>query len=83
MAYETRDNTGALFRNDRKEKDTHPDYTGTCMVNGCEMFFDAWLKTSESGRKWMSFSFKAKQKQDKPTGKPVRGGRVVDDEIPS
>ena len=24
---------------------------------------DAWLKSAESGRKWMSFSFKPKQKQ--------------------
>ena len=79
MPHNQRDNTGALFRNENKTKDTSPDYSGTCTIAGVEMFFDSWIKTSESGRKWMSFSFKAK-KQDKGTGKPVRGGRVVDDD---
>lgn len=61
--YETRENTGSLFRNEQKTNERGPDYSGTCNVAGVEYFFDGWLKTSESGRKWMSFSFKPKQKQ--------------------
>jgi uncharacterized protein (DUF736 family) len=55
--FEQKDNSGALFKNDRKEKDTHPDYRGTCMVNGVEMAMSAWLRTSKNGTKYMSFSF--------------------------
>ncbi len=66
MSYETRDNTGKLFKNEKKEKDSHPDYTGTALVNGVEHYMDAWLKTSDSGRKWMSFSFKPKQAKAPP-----------------
>jgi hypothetical protein len=31
MAYEHKENKGSIFKNDRKEKDTHPDYTGQLM----------------------------------------------------
>jgi uncharacterized protein (DUF736 family) len=61
--YETRPNTGSLFRNENKQTPNHPDYSGTCNIEGKEMFFDGWLKVSDAGKKWMSFSFKAKNKQ--------------------
>jgi hypothetical protein len=69
MAYEQRDNSGSLFRNEEK-KENGPDYSGKALVGGTEYFMDAWLKQSENGRKWMSFSFKAMTKQP---GKPPRG----------
>ena len=68
MAYEQRDNSGSLFKNDKKESENHPDYNGSAMVNGTEMWMSAWLKTSTSGKKFMSFSFKPKDQQ---TSKPV------------
>lgn len=66
MAYEQRDNSGSLFKNDRKEKETHPDYKGSCMVGGVEMWMSAWLKTSGNGTKFMSFSFQPKEQQQAP-----------------
>lgn len=67
--YQQRDNSGALFKNVEKRSENGPDYSGNCMIDGVEYFFDAWLKASESGRKWMSFSFKRKDKQ--PSSPPV------------
>lgn len=66
MAYEQRDNSGSLFKNDRKEKETHPDYKGQAMVNGVEMWMSAWLKVSNNGSKFMSFSFQPKDQQAAP-----------------
>lgn len=67
MAYEQRNDSGSLFKNTDKGKDTHPDYKGSAQVDGVDYWMDAWIKKSESGRAWMSFSFKRKEaKQQEP-----------------
>ncbi|HSG62651.1 MAG TPA: hypothetical protein VLA24_14580 [Pseudomonadales bacterium] len=82
MAYEQRDNSGSLFKNDRKEKETHPDYKGDAMVNGQMVWMSAWLKTASNGSKFMSFSFTPKEQQ--AAKKPVAREIVdfVDDDMP-
>jgi uncharacterized protein (DUF736 family) len=67
--YEQKDMSGSLFKNEQKQTDRHPDYSGTATIDGVEMFMDAWIKTADTGRKWMSFSFKPKQKQAAPAVK--------------
>jgi len=54
-------NRGALFKNERKEKETHADYNGTINVGGQEFWLNAWLKESKAGKKFFSLSVKAKE----------------------
>jgi uncharacterized protein (DUF736 family) len=54
---ETRNNTGAIFKNDNKKADNHPDYKGKVNVNGKEMEVALWMKTSAKGVKFFSVSF--------------------------
>jgi hypothetical protein len=79
-------NRGVLFVNDRKEKDGQPDRTGSLNVDGVEYFLDGWLKTSESGRQFLSVSVKRKEKQPQaapaprsapPARKPSRPGEAA------
>jgi hypothetical protein len=85
MAYELKEGSGSLFKNDRKEKDTHPDYAGSIMINGKEHYLNAWLKDGKNG-KFFSGSI-GKEKAPKDNFKP-RGGdelprnTIEDDEVP-
>jgi uncharacterized protein (DUF736 family) len=54
---ETKLNTGAIFKNENKKAENHPDYKGKVNVNGKEMEVALWLKTSAKGLKFFSASF--------------------------
>jgi uncharacterized protein (DUF736 family) len=61
MAYEQRDLSGSLFKNDKREKDSHPNLTGTVMIGGVEYWASGWTKERQNGEKWISLSFKPKE----------------------
>ena len=72
-------NRGALFRNERKEAETHADYNGTINVNGQEFWINSWLKESKGGKKYMSLSVKPK---DGVVAKPAPSATVSLEDIP-
>lgn len=53
-------NSGALFVNDRKTKESHPDMTGNGEIHGIETWISGWNKQSKNGKSFISLSFKAK-----------------------
>ena len=71
MSYDNT-NSGALFKNDRKEKEMHPDYKGSINVNGVEFWVSAWIKEGQKG-KFMSLS--VQPKEAKAPAKPARQSR--------
>lgn len=95
MSFEQRDNSGALFKNDRKTSDNHPDYKGKIMVDGVEYWLSAWIKTpARGGDKFMSLAAQPKESQERdetppPRQQPAAHGRAparrsadLDDDIP-
>ena len=54
---ETKNNSGAIFKNNKKTAETHPDYKGKVNVNGKDMEVALWLKESKSGLKYFSATF--------------------------
>jgi uncharacterized protein (DUF736 family) len=76
MAYEQKPNTGSLFKNDRKEADTHPDYKGSALIDGLgECWLDAWINAAKDGTKYMSLKIKPK---DAPTHRVAEAAPVAD-----
>lgn len=65
MTYE---NTGRLFKNDRRTSDKAPDYTGDFTdENGKKWRLAAWLKDGQRG-KWMSLKVSEfEQRDNKPS----------------
>ena len=75
-------NRGALFKNDKKTSDNHPDYKGQANVNGSDCWVSAWIKTDKTGKKYMSLSFQAKEaKQESPKPRTGGGSRPTRDEF--
>lgn len=50
MSYDNT-NSGILAKNRRKEKDSHPDHTGSVNVDGVEYWMSAWIKEGKPGSK--------------------------------
>lgn len=57
MALEPKNNSGVFFRNDKREKETQPNATGTAMIDGVKYRISAWTKEGKNG-KFQSLSFK-------------------------
>ena len=82
MAYEPKEGSGALFRNDKGGVETRPDYRGDAMVNGAHVEIAGWLKDGSKG-KFLSLSIKPKEQRGQPEPQGGgNGGRDLDDEIP-
>lgn len=88
MAYEQKPNTGSLFKNDRKEADTHPDYKGSALIDGLgECWLDAWINTAKDGSKYMSLKIKPKDGQTPYAraaiaSSPPPASADLDDDVP-
>ena len=70
--------SGVLFKNDRREKDTHPHATGSALIDGVEYWVSAWTKEGPKG-KFQSLAFKRKEVT---SGGQVRrqGGKLEEDD---
>lgn len=67
----TNENRGRLSRNERKEKETHPDMKGSATINGVEYWISGWTKENDRG-KWLSLSFEQKEANRSNQGRDQR-----------
>ena len=82
----SKDNSGALFKNDKGDNQSRPDYRGDVTIGGVKYALAAWIKDGRNG-KFMSLSVS----EWKEKGESPGNGRTairkpppsdLDDEIP-
>jgi len=73
MAEYDNTNSGALFKNDKKESDRHPDMRGSINFNGQDCWLSAWKKVSKNGQPYLSLS--VTPKDDQPKQRSYGGGQ--------
>jgi hypothetical protein len=77
MSYEQKDNTGVLFRNEKREKETQPTHAGQAMVNGEMVKIAAWVN-EKNGKKYFSLKFSEASDAQEPKKKIEE----IDSDIP-
>lgn len=81
-------NTGMLSRNERKEKESHPDFAGFINVEGREFWLSGWTKEGKeggnmAGKRFFSLSVRPKDAAPaKAAPKPAASLAEMDDDIP-
>jgi hypothetical protein len=80
-------NRGSIWKNDKKETEKHPDFTGSLNVDGVEYWVSAWKRKEGAAAKAPALSFQVKPKEEKrPVADKTRAGASrnadMDDEIP-
>ena len=57
-SFEIKEKEGSLFSNKKKTTDKHPDYTGSCVINGVKLNISSWVNQAKtSGVKYMRLKF--------------------------
>lgn len=84
MAYEMQNMKGSLFDNDKKGKDTAPDYKGSIKINDTEYWLSAWKNKSQAGADYLSLSVQEKTDTPKEETKsePKSDEPELNDDIP-
>ena len=77
-------NRGAIWKNDDKREDNHPDFKGSLNVDGVEYWVSAWKRKERAGAKAPALSFRVKPKEEKRPAQAAqaRKNEDMDDEIP-
>lgn len=64
--FEHKPNSGNLFKNDKREKETHAHARGDALIDGVEYWISAWTNTKGDGEKYQSLKFSRKDQNTAP-----------------
>jgi len=76
-----RDNSGVLFKSDKRDNERAPHYRGNITVNGKDYWLSAWVKEGKSG-KFMGLAVSPKEPMAKPSERSKATGFDDSDSMP-
>ena len=78
-------NQGAIWRNEKKETETHPDFTGSATIGGVEYWVKGWKRGPDANPKSpalkLKFARKDEQQDQKPAQAKAPAAAFADDDI--
>lgn len=60
-------NRGAIWKNDDKQNDNHPDFKGSLNVDGVDFWVSAWKRKEGASAKSPALTFRVQPKEEKRT----------------
>jgi len=66
MTFEHKPDTGSLFKNDKRETDSHPNAKGSALIDGVEYWVVAWTNFKGDGSPYQSLKFSKKDENRAP-----------------
>ena len=75
-------NRGAIFKNDSKQKETHPDYRGKINWGGTEIEVSMWVKKSKEGKSYFSVSLQEPYKKMENTSDKIIKAQELENDLP-
>ncbi len=76
-------NKGAIFKNENKTNEKHPDYRGKINWGGTEIEVSMWVNKSKEGKSYFSVSLQEPYKKMENTSDKMRNAPLeLDDDLP-
>jgi len=75
-----KDNSGVLFSNDKREKETSPHYKGNITVDGVEYWLSAWVKEGKNG-KFLGLAVNPKDSQPPASNPRKVSSKDIDNDL--
>jgi len=79
MAFVHKENTGSIFKNDKRESETQPHGKGSALIDGVEYWVSAWTNVKDDNR-YQSLKFSRKDENRAPNPSPAEAD--FDDDLP-
>jgi len=70
MAFEQREGGMSIFKNQHKEREGQPDYTGNALIDGKKKQISCWLKETRNGDKFFSCQVQDPHNPNASAGEP-------------
>ena len=82
MTEYSKENRGAVWRNEKKSTDKHPDFTGKATIDGVDYYVSAWKRGPEDNPKAPALRFSVTPVAEVATREIQQAKTMVVDDFP-